>query len=85
MPSKPNHPWRTRNSFTCPPNCPERKPACQDHCEHHLREKAEHNRKMEAVRLEKQIDSYAAEGIRTCRDIKAKRAKHKGKYIHGFE
>lgn len=33
--------WSSRCFFNCPPDCPKRKPACQDHCKTYLDKRAE--------------------------------------------
>lgn len=71
-----NHPWRTKSrEFTCEPDCPKRKPACQDHCEKHQREKAEHERKKRIYDEQRHIDGYASGMILNSRNASAKRAK----------
>lgn len=71
-----NHPWRTPNhDFSCEPNCPKRKPGCQDHCEKHQRELAEHLRKKRILDEKKHIDGYASKLIYENRDAEAKRVK----------
>ena len=71
-----NHPWRTHNhDFTCEPKCPNRKPGCQDHCEKHNRERAEHMRKKKILDEKKHIDEYTFKQISDHRDAEAKRVK----------
>ena len=82
-----NHPWKTSSRiFSCPPNCPERKPACQAHCERHIREKALYERLRDAQNLEKHIDGYTAHAVTMNRDETAKRSKNGYGYNnHGVE
>ena len=48
---------RDRN-IPCIPNCPERRPGCQDHCEYHRKKKAENERRKEFKRKREILDSY---------------------------
>lgn len=71
------HPWRNnRRTFTCPPECPNRKPACQDHCERYARDKARHNEHMEAKRQQQNLNNYVMGIISSCKDASAKNNKH---------
>lgn len=46
--------WNSRRFFNCPPNCPKRKPACQDHCQTYLEKRAEWDALMAAERKRKE-------------------------------
>ena len=81
-----NHPWSSKSRiFTCPPDCPKRQPGCHDHCETHIREKAEHERIRKAMRLEKYIDGYSLNAIMDKRDIAAKRSKSNTRFKRAFD
>ena len=70
-----NHPWRRMTHiFTCEPDCPERKPGCQDHCEKYIREKAEHDKRVSIENTRNYLDSYTTRRIMCYRDRKAKSA-----------
>lgn len=76
-----NHPWRaSTHMFKCPPECPDRKPGCQDHCEQHAKDmvKWEERRKLELDR--RHLDNYVTERVVYYRDRKAKSAKHSALY-----
>lgn len=49
---------RSRGFFTCPPNCPDRKPACQDHCETYARDKARHDEYRAKEQRKHEVDQY---------------------------
>lgn len=49
---------RSRSVFTCPPNCPDRKPACQDHCERYARDKAKHEEIKAAEQKYRDVGQY---------------------------
>lgn len=52
---------KSRSVFTCEPNCPRRRPGCQDHCEKHQRERAEHLRLKAIARRNRDVDCYISD------------------------
>lgn len=68
-----------RSFFDCPANCPERKPACQAHCERYLKKKEQWDALKAAERERKECDSHTIECILKNRDQAAKKAK---KHVH---
>ena len=68
---------KSRSVFTCEPNCPERRPGCQDHCEKHQRELAEHLRLKALERQRREVDCYIS-------DNKAKKYNARVKSKKGF-
>ena len=69
----PNHPWRQRSHiFTCEPDCMNRKPGCQDHCEKHLREKAEWDKRKAVSDRRTHLDYYISKRVAYYKDIQAK-------------
>lgn len=71
------HPWRRyTNTFRCPPECPNRKPGCQDHCEQHARERLEYDERKKLELERKSIDGYIARKANYYRDRRVKSNKH---------
>ena len=67
---------RSRGLFHCEPNCPRRKPGCQDHCKQHQDSKALHEARKKEYYGDAQVQQYmAARGIKA-RDIYVKNKKH---------
>ena len=62
----------TRSFFKCEPNCPRRKPACQDHCDTYLTAKAKHDARKKEYYGDTQLRQYLAEKNAKARDIDAK-------------
>lgn len=59
MKPKADHPWRPKNGiFKCPPDCPRRKPGCQDRCEQHKEQKAKHNERVSISEGERAARDY---------------------------
>ena len=59
-----NTPWRTGNRyFNCEPNCPNRKPGCQDHCKKHIEEKARWEQVKAAKRQHEEVKHYTANAV----------------------
>lgn len=66
---------RSRGLFHCEPNCPRRKPGCQDHCETHQGDKARHEARKKEYYGDTQLKQYLAEKNAKARDIYAKHKK----------
>ena len=49
--------------FTCEPDCANRRPGCQDHCEKHKREKAAWDERRAILQREASITNYVIEEI----------------------
>lgn len=64
---------KSRRFFNCPPNCPERKPACQAHCRTYLDKKEEWDALMAAERKRKESCSYTIDCVLKNKDKEAKR------------
>jgi hypothetical protein len=79
-----NHPWRTNSRyFNCPPDCVDRKPGCQDHCEKHAASRQKYDADRAAARAERAVDEYFARAIGNSRNASAIRTKEKsGCYNH---
>ncbi len=68
-----NHPWRENSRmFSCTPNCPKRKPGCQDHCEQHAKDKANYNKRKKIAQLESSLDDYVRLQVMNSRDKRNK-------------
>lgn len=68
-----NHPWRRASyMFSCKPDCPKRKPGCQDHCEQHAKDRAKWDERAAIERRERTIDQYTNNLIRECKDTRAR-------------
>lgn len=62
------------NSFWfCKPNCPDRKPACQDHCEFHAERKRIYAEKKAKAESGKKADQYVSEAKANNYDRRVKR------------
>ena len=70
---------QTRSFFHCPPNCPKRKPACQDTCPIHIEDKKNWNALKAKERQRKEIDYYVAERMANDVDARNKIQKSFGK------
>lgn len=57
----------------CPPDCPDRKPACHSHCEKYRKRKAEYERLKAIEDKEREGRVYVAQSIRRRKDRVAKR------------
>lgn len=51
--------WNSRYFFDCKPDCPKRKPGCQDHCRTYLDKRAELDALNEAERKRKEAGILA--------------------------
>ena len=68
------HPWRTAShGFSCPPDCPKRKPGCQDHCEQHAKDKEKWAANKRKQFIEVGLDRYAAERMNRYRNKRRNR------------
>lgn len=73
-----NHPWRTNKVyFNCPPNCPNRKPGCQDHCERYAKDRAIYNEHKRIERDRKKLDHYVCAKLAQNKEEQLHREKHK--------
>lgn len=71
-----NHPWRTKSRyFHCPPDCANRKPGCQDHCEQHAKDKAKYDADMATDREGRAVDGYVARAVNGNKNSSAIRRK----------
>lgn len=70
---------KSRQFFHCPPNCPDRKPACQDHCPIHAKDKAEYEKLKAAEYKKKLVDYYVTDRIANDHDARTKKKKSFGK------
>lgn len=61
--------------FNCPPDCPKRKPGCQDHCDTYLTAKVKHDARKKEYYGDRDIRQYIAEKNCKARDIDAKHRK----------
>lgn len=50
-------------TFTCEPNCPTRRPGCQDHCEKHQAEKAAYEARKAELRRDSDVRDYIVKEI----------------------
>ena len=64
-----------RSFFKCEPDCPKRKPGCQDHCDTYLTAKAKHDARKKEYYGDQNIRQYMAEKNARARDITAKHRK----------
>lgn len=72
-----NHPWRTKSRyFHCEPDCPRRKPGCQDHCEQHAQDRANYDADMATDREDKAVDGYVARAVGANKNDAAIRGKN---------
>lgn len=72
-----NHPWRERRRmFNCPPNCPKRKPGCQDHCDIYAKDRAEWDKHRATERVQENLDIYTNKRMARYMDRMARSDKH---------
>ena len=64
--------WGGRCFFNCPPDCPERKPGCQDHCRTYLDKKEEWDALKAAERKRKEAATLTIENIVRKKDVQAR-------------
>ena len=64
--------WSSRCFFNCPPDCPKRKPGCQDHCKTYLDKRAELDALNAAERKRKEAATLTIEAITRKKDVQAK-------------
>ena len=62
----------SRRFFNCPPNCPNRKPACQDHCPTYLEKRAEWDALMAAEKKRKAGAAITIETLTKKKDSQAR-------------
>lgn len=72
---------KSRTVFDCPPNCPERKPACQDHCERYAEKRALHDELMAKEKQRRDVENYIRGGHMKANDLWVKRRKNKRRYF----
>ena len=65
----------TRSFFKCDPDCPKRKPGCQDHCSTYLTAKAKHDARKKEYYGDMYLRQYLAEKNAKARDVNAKQRK----------
>lgn len=64
-----NRMWNnTRYFFDCKPDCEERKPGCQDHCERYLAKRAQLDEMNRQKRLKYEASAYICESVEKKRD-----------------
>lgn len=54
--------------FDCPPDCPKRRPACQDHCDTYLKKRAELDEINRQRRLKYEASAYICESVKKKQD-----------------
>lgn len=76
-----NHPWRARNgTFNCPPDCENRKPGCQDHCEQHAKDKAKYEERKRVELQRTNVDDYVISKLAYNSNQQVLHAKHKRRF-----
>ena len=70
-----------RRFFHCPPNCENRRPACQSTCPTYIRDKANWEKLKAAERKRKEVDYYVAEYMAKNCDARIKSKKEFGKSV----
>ena len=73
---------RYRTVFDCPPNCPDRKPGCQDRCKTHAEQKARYEALKAAERGKVEAGRYVSEQVGKSRDAAVKRQQKYSLYKH---
>lgn len=66
--------------FSCEPNCPKRKPGCQDSCKRHQEQRARYDARKKEYYGDSGLRQYFAERREKAKDIYVKQKKNSKSY-----